>query len=114
MRILFFFPLMMIAVYESSRRETPRRFWHQWIRAMEGEDAEETSEFEDPQVEENQDDGLRISKVPFEDLVKRLPDTARSSEDTILTEIRKLQKQVAELQSRLDGRGEGRALVKTE
>ena len=50
------------------------------------------------------EDGLVISKVPYDDLVKRLPNTAQSSEATLSAEIRKLQMQVEELVKRLEAK----------
>lgn len=69
----------MIALYEAYLSPSKNR----WIKSLllhpdEGED--DTPLFQDPEPsEEDAGRGLKISKVPFEELVKTLPDTTHVS-----------------------------------
>ncbi|EJD53958.1 calcium activated cation channel [Auricularia subglabra TFB-10046 SS5] len=101
MSVIFFIPLMGIALYEASLRKDGPKFMHGWMRSLEAEDDENAEEHADPDVDE---DGMVISKVLYADLVKRLPDTARSTEAALSDEIRKLQTQLDDLVKRLDTR----------
>ncbi|KAH7067064.1 calcium activated cation channel [Auriculariales sp. MPI-PUGE-AT-0066] len=106
MRTIFTAPLAAIALYESSSKQSPNRFLSQWIRSMDADDQEDPEQFADPHIDDNEEDGRQISRVPFEQLKKRLPNTARSSEESILLEIRKLQKQLDAISKRLDVQAE--------
>ncbi|KAH7100530.1 calcium activated cation channel [Auriculariales sp. MPI-PUGE-AT-0066] len=103
LRTIFAGPLAVIALYESSRKQSPNRFLSQWIRSMEPEEQEDPEEFVDPQIDEDEEDGRQISRVPFDQLKKRLPNTVRSSEDSIVLEIHKLQKQLEAITKHLGG-----------
>ena len=79
MMTCFFIPLTLIALYEAYLNPSKNR----WVKSLflhpdEGED--DTTLFQDPEPsEEDLRRGLKISKVPFSELVKALPDTTHVS-----------------------------------
>lgn len=79
MMICFFVPLMVIAVYEAYLSPSKNRWLKSLLRSPdEGED--DTPLFQNPEPgEEDVMRGMKISKVPFEQLVKALPDTTHVS-----------------------------------
>ncbi|KAH7100529.1 hypothetical protein BKA62DRAFT_830748 [Auriculariales sp. MPI-PUGE-AT-0066] len=70
MRTIFTAPLAAIALYESSSKQSPNRFLSQWIRSMDADDQEDPEQFADPHIDDNEEDGRQISRVPFEQLKK--------------------------------------------
>jgi len=101
MGIVFFIPLTIIAVYESTF--TSRNAWmrHWWSGNDEGEI--DRPEYRDPEMDEAEEHGMVISKVPFAELVKMFPNTEQSSEAIIMKEIKKLRGQLELLTQKLDG-----------
>ncbi|KAF8639757.1 hypothetical protein AX17_001019 [Amanita inopinata Kibby_2008] len=85
MTFIFFIPLSILALYESSR-ETKRGTWVEtWLLGDEGD--EDSPEIRNPEVNDPACNGKKISKVPFEELIKVFPNTKQSSDVTILKEI---------------------------
>lgn len=76
MRFVFFIPLAMIALFESTVGNDQKQTWMKnWLRGND-EGAEDYPESRDPEVDDDED-GLKISKVPFSELVKVFPNTAQ-------------------------------------
>ncbi|KAF9247409.1 hypothetical protein BU15DRAFT_84908 [Melanogaster broomeanus] len=99
MTIVFFVPLSVIALYEAS--STQRSWVMNWLRTSDEVDAD-TPAYIDPVVEGPEAErGLQISKVPFKDLVKRLPNTEQSSEATILKEMAAMQEKLQVLTEKI-------------
>lgn len=73
MGTIFFIPLSVIALYESSV-EHSRYAWVDWLRSNDEGEADSPKN-RDPQMEEDDDSGLVISRVPFTELVKVFPNT---------------------------------------
>ncbi|KAJ3741523.1 calcium activated cation channel [Lentinula detonsa] len=94
MSVLFFIPLTVIAFYETVFTRQENDWMTNWLHGdNEGDNA--YPEARDPEVDgSDADTGLRISKVPFTELVKVFPNTAQSSEALMLEEIRGLRKQL--------------------
>jgi hypothetical protein len=74
---IFFIPLAMIAFYEASFH--PENAWTKnWLRGI--DDIEEDSpQIRDPDVPDEECDGRKISRVPYEELIKVFPDTQQVS-----------------------------------
>ncbi|KAG6329502.1 hypothetical protein ID866_9587 [Astraeus odoratus] len=90
MTTVFFIPLCIIAVYEVSSMERP--WLVKWLRSGLDEGSTDDPVTRDPYVEGiDAERGLEISKVKFDELVKRFPNTEESSEATILKEIHEVQ-----------------------
>ncbi|KAG8746431.1 hypothetical protein FRC10_005142 [Ceratobasidium sp. 414] len=68
--------------------------------AQDGE--EEDPENRDPQVEN--EDGMRISKKPFDEIVKAFPNSLLSSEATIMNELHNLRHRMEELFTQLEAK----------
>jgi len=85
MTVLFFIPMMVIALYESTSSK------NRWLDGfINGTPLDETdnSAARDPEVDgEDAENGLVISKVPFSELVKAFPNPHESSENNIVNEI---------------------------
>ncbi|KAJ7686075.1 calcium activated cation channel [Mycena rosella] len=98
MLLIFFVPLTMIAFYESVM-DTNKHVWmKRWLRGDdEGED--DQPEYRDPEV----DDERKISRVPFDELIKAFPNTNQSSEALMLKEILELKKQLAQILEKVGG-----------
>jgi len=112
MRVLFFVPLAGIALYESARGNEKHAWMKNWLRG--NDEGDETyPDTRDPEGDEG-DDGLKISKVPFSELIKVFPNTAQSSEALMASEIQQLRGQLDKVLKLLDGAGIGGAGVKTE
>ncbi|KAG6378638.1 calcium activated cation channel [Boletus reticuloceps] len=89
MTVIFFIPLSVIAFFEAS---SIQRSWvMHWL------DGEDEIDFDnpatiDPIVEGPEaEHGLQISKVPFNELARKLPHTEQSTEATILKELSDIQ-----------------------
>lgn len=102
MSALFFAPLTTIALFEASMHKRGPRFVREWIHSLEATDEDDGEAYADPVVDHP--DGLQISKVAFKDLVKRLPNTAQSTETVLTTEIRELKSMMQDVLKRLDSK----------
>ncbi|KAL6305806.1 hypothetical protein BKA93DRAFT_816703 [Sparassis latifolia] len=101
MLVLFVVPLSMIVVYESELDPAKNKWVKDWL-SYPDEDSEDDPQVQNPEVAVvDAERGLRISKVPFEALVKEFPDTTHSSEAVILREVRDLKEQIEELKKLL-------------
>jgi hypothetical protein len=81
MGIIFFVPLTVIALFETSNMTNS---WINWLRSDEEVDTDNPVVL-DPVVEgPDADRGLEISKVPFDELVKRFPNTEQVSFSSFL------------------------------
>ncbi|KAF8076642.1 calcium activated cation channel [Lyophyllum atratum] len=89
MLVVFFVPLSVLAFYESTFDRRKHTWMNNWLRG-DDEGPEDYPEARDPDGDEAT--GLQISKVPFEELTKLLPDTQESSESAIIKEMRKTAK----------------------
>lgn len=75
MTIVFFIPLSAIAFFEASW--TQRSWVMQWLNGEDEIDVESPAII-DPVVEGLEaEHGLQISKVPFDELVRKFPNTAQ-------------------------------------
>jgi len=100
MGILFFIPLTLIAFYESTSKR--KYVWMEnWFRG-DDEAPQDCPENRDPEVNDPNCEGLVISKVPFEELIKEFPKIDQSSEESILKEIRGVKNQLHALMEKLD------------
>lgn len=72
MVVLFFVPLLLIAIWETNLDPTTNRYTKNWFLESDDCDAGEDPAIQDPEVEE--DGGRTISKVPFEEIIKAFPD----------------------------------------
>ncbi|THH13643.1 hypothetical protein EW146_g6604 [Bondarzewia mesenterica] len=100
MTVLFFIPLSLIALFESTKSQR-----NQWLNEyMNGSvDEDDSPEVRDPLVDgEDAEQGLRISKVPFSELIKVFPNTHESSEATITREIHQVKAQLDTLMKMLE------------
>jgi hypothetical protein len=73
MRILFWIPLLLIALYEATLDPRKNSFTRAWFEANEEED-DDNAEYQDPEVED--EDG-KISKTKFAELIKDFPNTSQ-------------------------------------
>jgi hypothetical protein len=74
---IFFVPLAIIAFYEASFH-TENAWMKNWLQGI--DDVEQDSpQIRDPHVADDECDGLKISKVPYEELIKVFPDTQQVS-----------------------------------
>lgn len=79
MRVVFFVPLCAILLYESHLDPARNRWVKDWFSSPD-EGGEDAPHWRDPEVGgEDAARGLRISKVPFEELVAMFPDTTHVS-----------------------------------
>jgi len=97
---LFFIPMAIIALYESSLEASKNRWVRDWFTGLD-QGEEDNPENQDPEI----DGDLSISKVPFSELVKGFPNLQQSSEATILTEIKELRGQLDAVLKKLDAMG---------
>lgn len=91
MSFIFFIPLTIIALYESTF-DTRKNGWvENWFRG-DDEGAEDTPENRNPAVDDANCRGMEISKVPFEELIKVFPNTTqvRLSPSLALSDGRRL------------------------
>ncbi|KXN86125.1 Calcium channel YVC1 [Leucoagaricus sp. SymC.cos] len=96
MSFIFFIPLTVIALYESTfSSEFGRKngWMNNWFRG-DDEGAEDSVENRNPTVDDVNCRGMEISKVPFEELVKVFPNTTQSGEATIMKEITELKRKL--------------------
>lgn len=76
MRVVFFIPLSIIAFFESTSAEPKNRWMSSFMNGSTVEEDEEDPAVRDPEVGgEDGENGLKISKVPFEELIKVFPNT---------------------------------------
>jgi len=77
MRVIFFIPLTIIALYETS---SMKQSWMvNWLRAEDEVDTQDPFVL-NPVVEgSDAEQGLEITKVAFDDLIKGFPDTTQVS-----------------------------------
>ncbi|KAF9464883.1 hypothetical protein BDZ94DRAFT_1296902 [Collybia nuda] len=102
MGTLFFIPLATIAFYESTFDTQKHSWMKNWLRG-DDEGEQDYPATRDPDVDDDGCQGMVISKVPFDELVKVFPNLQQSSETTILREIDALKKQLALVLNKLDG-----------
>lgn len=118
MGFIFFIPLTFIALFESVFDRRKHTWMDSWFRGND-EGEEDSPENRNPDVDDAGVGGLKISKVPFEELIKVFPNTsqvswmffavdstlltisAQSSEATILKEIDEIKKQLQVLMQQL-------------
>jgi hypothetical protein len=75
MTILFFVPLSLIALYESTRTRPKNGWLKHWLHSTE-EGETVVRSYRDPEVQEGEGAERRvISKVKFDELVKHFPKT---------------------------------------
>lgn len=75
MSVLFFIPLTFIAFFESTVGKEQNAWVNNWLRG-DDEGAADYPEVRDPDVNDD-DAGRKISKVPYDELVKMFPDTTQ-------------------------------------
>ncbi|KAG8904755.1 hypothetical protein FRB99_001232 [Tulasnella sp. 403] len=98
MRVLLFIPLIFITFFESQLDVRANAFMkNMFDHVDEGE--EDDPAIQDPATD--REDGLEISRVSFDELVKVFPNTFQSSEATILSEIHALSVRLDEMEKRL-------------
>lgn len=106
MGFFFFIPLSCIAIYESSIQRPKNGWMKNWFMNRDQGDSEadvERPEHRNPEVGgKDAEDGLAISKVPFEELVKVFPNLHQSSAGTILKEIGELREIMRMLSTRME------------
>lgn len=116
---IFFIPLAMIAFYESTFDRRKHKWMNAWFRGND-EGEEDRPEYRDPSVDDPACDGLVISKIPFEELIKVFPKTSQvgspffecgdtnmffqSSEATILKELNEIKQHLSDIQRALGHR----------
>ncbi|KAI0375859.1 hypothetical protein BV20DRAFT_959903 [Pilatotrama ljubarskyi] len=97
MRVVFFVPLCMIALYESQLNPDKNRWVKDWFTSPD-EGGEAAPHYQDPEVVgEDAERGLRITKKPFSELVAAFPDTTHSAESVIISEVKELRSEIKEL-----------------
>ncbi|KAG6903417.1 hypothetical protein C0995_005440 [Termitomyces sp. Mi166 len=100
MGVLFFIPLTVIAFYEAVYEQQEHTWLKNWLRGID-EGAADYAEDRDPEVDDTESGG-KISKVPFEELVKMFPNTEKSSEAVIMSEVHELKAQLARVLEKLE------------
>lgn len=121
MLVLFCAPLTVLAVCETLLR-TKSSYIQNWFGEDSGFGDENTPEVQNPEVDH--EDGLKISKVDFKDLIKQFPNTlhvccnpiiaslflnqlsTKSSDQTILHEIHALKRRIDELAAKMTNANE--------
>ncbi|KAF7332263.1 hypothetical protein MKEN_00107500 [Mycena kentingensis (nom. inval.)] len=105
MGFVFFVPLTLIAFYEAVRNDTTKHAWvRRWL-SSDDEGAADHPDFRDPEIEDGEEDelGRKITKVSYDDLVRKFPKTNQSSEALLLRELKDVKKTLALVLERLDG-----------
>jgi len=102
MSFIFFIPLTIIALYESTLSSGRNAWVENWFHG-DDEGAQDSPANRNPTVDDPGCRGMEISKVPFEELIKVFPNTTQSSEATILKEIDELKKKMDLLLEKLNG-----------
>lgn len=101
MGTIFFIPLAVIALYEAELDPSKNKWVKNWLSHSD-QGFEDDPEAQDPEPDdEDAANGLRISRVPFKELISVFPDTTQSSEAVILGEVRDLKNQIEELKKLL-------------
>ncbi|KAH8094840.1 hypothetical protein BXZ70DRAFT_991717 [Cristinia sonorae] len=97
MSIVFFIPLAAIALFEAELDPSKNKWVKDWLSHPD-QGVIGGAESQDPEVDgEDAERGLKISTVPFAELIEVFPDTTHSSEAVILREVRDLKQQIEEL-----------------
>ncbi|KAG1846767.1 hypothetical protein DFJ58DRAFT_798534 [Suillus subalutaceus] len=97
MGIIFFVPLTFIALFETSNMTKS------WMVNSDDEVDTENPVVLDPVVEgPDADQGSEISKIPFDELVKRFPNTEQSMEASIIKEIKEIRARLEVLTTKVD------------
>ncbi|CAE6411686.1 unnamed protein product [Rhizoctonia solani] len=106
MFVLFFVPLMFIALFEA-RLDTRRNVFmrHMFSATQDGEDEDPNNR--NPQVTD--ENGLVISKKSFDEIVKVFPNSFLSSEATIMQELKSLRNRMEELFQQLEAKNATKA-----
>jgi len=98
MIVILFIPLSIIALLESTHSKPS--YFRDWFDPASSE-VDTSEEAQNPQVEEGH---LKISKVPFKELIKVFPSSNRLlHEEMVLQELRELRKKVDDLTTKLNG-----------
>ena len=87
--VVLFIPLSVIALLETQVRSP-----HTWMNGTAGIDTEDDDALPEARDPPTGDDGLVISRVPYQELITVFPNTHESSEASILREIRSLKEQL--------------------
>ncbi|KAG8881203.1 hypothetical protein FRB97_009772 [Tulasnella sp. 331] len=101
MSVVFCVPLMIIALWESQLSARSSALLSHVFDSLEDGEEDDPGR-KDPSTEN--EDGMEISRTPFDELIKRFPNTFQSAEESILNEIKLLSKRIDELSKRLDGK----------
>ncbi|KAG6878576.1 hypothetical protein C0993_003031 [Termitomyces sp. T159_Od127] len=101
MGVLFFIPLTVIAFYEAAYEQQEHTWLKNWFRGSD-EGAADYMVERDPEIDDVECGGMKISKVPFEELVKMFPNTEKSSEAVIVAEINEMKAQLDRLLKKLE------------
>lgn len=79
MSTIFFIPLALIALFEAELDPSKNKWIKDWLTHPD-EGSEDSPECQNPEVDgEDAERGLRITKVPFHELIKVFPDTTQVS-----------------------------------
>ena len=79
MQVVFFVPLCVIVLFEAQLDPAKNRWVKDWFSSPD-EGGEDAPHFQDPEVNGYDGErGLKVSKVPFSELVKVFPDTTHVS-----------------------------------
>ncbi|CAE6387982.1 unnamed protein product [Rhizoctonia solani] len=99
MFVIFFIPLILVALFEA-HLDTRRNIFmrHMFSATQDGEDEDPNNR--DPQVSD--ENGLVISKKSFDEIVKAFPNSFLSSEATIMQELQSLRNRMEELFQQLE------------
>ncbi|PFH51286.1 hypothetical protein AMATHDRAFT_3139 [Amanita thiersii Skay4041] len=100
MTTIFFIPLSIIALSESARGTQKASWVENWLKGDVGD--EDSPEVRDPEIDDPNCEGKKITQVPFDELVQMLPNTQQSGEATIIQEIENIKQQLAVLLQKLD------------
>ncbi|RDB19925.1 Calcium channel YVC1 [Hypsizygus marmoreus] len=98
---IFFIPLAFIAFSEATFDRQKHTWMNNWLRGDEEGEADSPKN-RDPEMDDPE--GLRITKVPFEELIKLFPNTQQSSEACIINEIAEVKRQLALVLKKLDAK----------
>lgn len=74
MRTLFWLPLLLISFFEATLDPRKNSFTKAWFEANDEED-DDNPEYQDPEVAD--DEGGKLSKVKFADLIAEFPNTSQ-------------------------------------
>jgi len=99
MSVVFFIPLVLVTLWESQLDAKKNAFMKNLFDGVEEGEGDDPAN-QDPSTDH--ENGLQISKTPFEELVKAFPNTYQSAESSILHEIRALSARIDELSKRFE------------